>query len=61
MITINAEKLRELKNAKAKQSRQAAFAAELDPLTMKAARGEATQQELIDKAADIRARFPYQE
>lgn len=44
-----------------RQLRATTFAAELDTLTMKAARGEATQQELIDKAAEIRARFPYQE
>lgn len=60
MITVNQEKLKELNNAKAKQARATAFAAELDPLTMKHARGEATQQELIDKAQEIRARFPYQ-
>lgn len=61
MITINPVKLKEIENEKARQARAAAFAAEYDPLAGKYARGEATQQELIDKAADIRARFPYQD
>jgi hypothetical protein len=61
VITINPVKLKEIENEKARQSRAAAFTAEYDPLAGKYARGEATQQELIDKAADIRARFPYQE
>lgn len=61
MITVNPTKLREIENEKARQARAAAFTAEYDPLAGKYARGEATQQELIDLAADIRARFPYQE
>lgn len=61
MITVNPTKLREIENEKARQARAAAFAAEYDPLVGKHARGEATQQELIDKANEIRARFPYQE
>jgi len=61
VITINQDKLKVIKNEQARLARAAAFAAELDPLTMKAARGEATQDELIALAADIRARFPYQE
>lgn len=61
MITINPVKLKEIENEMARQSRAAAFTAEYDPLAGKYARGEATQQELIDKAADIRARFPYQD
>lgn len=61
MITINQAKLREIENESARKSRAAAFTAEYDPLAGKYARGEATQQELIDKAADIRTRFPYQE
>jgi hypothetical protein len=44
-----------------RQRRETAFIAEYDPLAGKYARGEATQQELIDKATDIRARFPYQD
>lgn len=61
MITVNQIKLKAIKNEQARAARATAFSNELDPLTMKAARGEATQQELIDKAAEIRARFPYQE
>jgi hypothetical protein len=61
VITINPIKLKELENEKARQSRAAAFTAEYDPLAGKYARGEATQAELIAKAEEIRARFPYQE
>jgi hypothetical protein len=38
--------------------RRAAYAAESDPLFFMAQRGEVTQQEWIDKVAEIRARFP---
>ena len=61
MITINQSKLKEIENESARKARAAAFTSEYDPLAGKYARGEATQQELVDKAADIRARFPYQE
>lgn len=59
LITIDTQKLKDLQNAKAKSSRLKAFKDELDPLTMKAARGEVTQAELLAKAAEIRGRFPY--
>jgi len=61
VITINSEKARTMHNERQRQARADAFTAEYDPLAGKYARGESTQQELIDKAADIRARFPYQE
>jgi hypothetical protein len=38
--------------------RRAAYAAESDPIFFMAQRGEATQQEWLDKVAEIRARFP---
>lgn len=41
--------------------RQAAYAAEADPLFFKWQRGEATQEEWLTKINDIKARFPYSE
>ena len=38
--------------------RKAAFAAESDPIFFMAQRGEATQQEWLDKVAEIKARWP---
>lgn len=61
MITINGDKAKAIQNQKTKEARAAAFAAELDPLTMKAMRGEATKAQLAAKAAEIRERLPYQE
>ena len=43
----------------AEQSRAAAYAAEADPLFVKAQRGEATTDEWTAKVAEIKARFPY--
>lgn len=40
-----------------KNMRQAAYANEADPLFFKAQRGEATQQEWLDKVAEIKARY----
>ena len=45
----------------AKVKRQAAYTAEADPLFFKTQRGEATQQDWLDKIAEIKARFPYPE
>ena len=41
--------------------RAAAYAQEADPLFFQAQRGKATQQEWLDKIAEIEARFPYPE
>lgn len=41
--------------------RAAAYRAEADPLFFQAQRGKATQQEWLDKIAEIEARFPYPE
>lgn len=61
MITVNPNKLKEIENEKAKKARAIAFTSEYDPLVGKFLRGEATQEELLEKANEIRARFPYQE
>ena len=60
---VNAEIARlqaELPNKLAKENRAAAYKLEADPLFFKAQRGEATQQEWLDKIAEIQARFPYE-
>ena len=38
--------------------RKAAYAAESDPIFFMSQRGEATQQEWLDKVAEIKARWP---
>jgi hypothetical protein len=48
-------------NESQKQKREAAYKAESDPINFMYQRGEATQQEWLDKVAEIKARFPYQE
>ena len=45
----------------AKKHRAAAYAAESDPLFLKAQRGEATLEEWQSKVEEIRARYPYLE
>ena len=47
--------------AAAQANRQAAYTAEADPLFFKYQRGEATEQEWLDKIEEIRARYPYPE
>ena len=46
-------------NESVKKKRHAAYIAESDPLYFKSQRGEATQQEWLDKIAEIDARYPY--
>ena len=46
------------KAEEAQEQRKAAYQAEADPLFFKAQRGEATEQEWLDKIAEIKARFP---
>ena len=41
-------------------NRQAAYTQEADPLFFKYQRGEATEQEWLDKIEEIRARYPYE-
>lgn len=50
----------ELPNKIAKENRAEAYKLEADPLFFKAQRGEATQQEWLDKVAEIQQRFPYE-
>lgn len=60
---VNAEIARlqaELPNKIAKENRAAAYKLEADPLFFKAQRGEATQQEWLDKVEEIKQRFPYE-
>ena len=40
------------------QQRQSAYQTESDPLFFKYQRGEATEQEWLDKVSEIKARFP---
>lgn len=51
VIDIPVEELR--------QMRSEAYKAEADPLFFKWQRGEATQQDWLDKVAEIAARYPY--
>jgi hypothetical protein len=44
-----------------KINRALAYKEEADPLFFQAQRGKATQQEWLDKVAEIEARFPYPE
>jgi hypothetical protein len=45
-------------NMQNKASRAAAYVLEADPLFFKSQRGEATNQEWLDKVAEIKAKFP---
>jgi len=45
--------------ALAKEQRRRAFVTEADPLFFKWQRGEATEQEWLDKVQQIRERYPY--
>ena len=58
LIKVDSAKLADNVLAEAKSSRQAAYREEADPLFFKAQRGEATEQEWLDKVAEIRARYP---
>jgi hypothetical protein len=44
-----------------RDQRGQAYAAEADPLFFQAQRGEATEQDWLDKIEEIRARYPYPE
>lgn len=50
------ESQRKIEEAEA--NRKAAYIAEADPLFFKTQRGEATEQEWLDKVAEIKARYP---
>jgi hypothetical protein len=58
LINIDQSKLATKKAEEAEASRKAAYISEADPLFFKAQRGEATEQEWLDKIIEIKARFP---
>lgn len=58
LITVDPTKAKAQKNAEADANRHAAYAAESDPVFFKSQRGEATQQEWLDKIAEIKTRYP---
>jgi hypothetical protein len=58
LIKVDAAKVAAKQAAEAEANRRAAYAAEADPLVFKYQRGEATEQEWLDKIAEIRARYP---
>ena len=55
------EEILAAERAAAESNRQAAYTQEADPLFFKYQRGEATEQEWLDKIEEIRARYPYPE
>jgi hypothetical protein len=58
MFTIDQAALAQLKAEEADRARKMAYQFEADPLFFKAQRGEVTQQEWLDKIAEIKARYP---
>ena len=56
---VMAEAVAEKDRAVAEMNRQAAYQAEADPLYFGFQRGENTEQEWLDKVAEIRARYHY--
>lgn len=48
-------------NREAQAARRAAFQLEADPLYFAWQRGEGTEQDWLDKCAEIRVRYPYVE
>lgn len=55
LATLEAEEAHD----QVKRSRQAAYQTEADPLYFGWQRGENTEQDWLDKVAEIRARYPY--
>lgn len=58
---LSAEEIAQIQSDRAEQTRlqrQAAYQAEADPLFFKWQRGEATEQDWLDKIAEIKTRFP---
>jgi hypothetical protein len=58
VFTIDQETLDKLKSDQVAQSRKSAYTQEADPIFFKWQRGEATEQEWLDKIEEIRARYP---
>ena len=58
-LDSHSENVKAIKKSRiADQQRQLAYQTESDPLFFKYQRGEATEQEWLDKVAEIKARFP---
>jgi hypothetical protein len=58
LIKIDQNKLNAQKNAEAESNRKSSYIAEADPIFFKVQRGEATQEEWLEKIAEIKQRFP---
>lgn len=58
LVSPESERIARL-NETAKQRRRGELQAEADPLFFSWQRGETTEQEWLDKVAEIRARYPY--
>jgi hypothetical protein len=58
LIKVDPTKLAAKNAEEAEASRKAAYISEADPLFFKAQRGEASEQEWLDKIIEIKARFP---
>jgi hypothetical protein len=61
LIKIDQAKIADKQRAEAEAARAAAYRDEADPLFFKVQRGEALEQEWLDKVAEIRTRYPYPE
>jgi hypothetical protein len=61
LIKIDQTRIADKQRAEANAARAAAYRDEADPLFFKVQRGEAPEQEWLDKVAEIRARYPYPE
>jgi hypothetical protein len=61
LIKVDPAKVADKQKAAAKSSRNAAYAAEADPLFFKWQAGEGTEQEWLAKREEIRSRYPYPE
>jgi hypothetical protein len=58
MFKIDQATIDKLKSEQAEQARRTAYESEADPLFFKWQRGEATEQEWLDKIAEVKARYP---
>ena len=61
LIKVDPSRIADKQRAEAAEARAAAYTAEADPIFFKYQRGEATEQEWLDKIEEIRARYPYPE
>jgi hypothetical protein len=59
LVKVDAAKVAEKHRAEAQANRAAAYRNEADPIFFQYQRGEATEQDWLDKIEEIRARYPY--